>query len=296
MMTTVKPCEFVNVNGTITEGAKASVSVFDRGFLFGEGVYETIRTYNRRPFLFDRHMARLRTSAARIDLTCPLSNEVIQARIDATIEAGFSVGDAYIRMLLTRGVGDISYDPKACSIPSFVIIAKPHSPVPLTLQTDGVMISLVSVVRNHPGSVDPAIKSNNLLNNALAMQQAFKEGTYEALMRNYRGDLTECSQSNFFIVRDGAALTPPLAAGLLEGVTRNFVFEIGTEIGLSVREATLRDGDLRTADEAFLTSTTREIVPIVRVGQVTIGAGSPGPVTQRLLAGLRRKADALTSA
>ncbi|HJO37894.1 MAG: aminotransferase class IV [Vicinamibacterales bacterium] len=283
----------VNVNGTITDGATASISVFDRGFLFGEGVYETIRTYNRLPFLFDRHMDRLRRSAARIDLACPLDDAGVHTRIIETIAAGAAEGEAYVRLLLTRGVGDISYDPKTATTPSLVIIVKPLPEVPAEFQATGVAVSLVSVVRNHPDSVHPAIKSNNLLNNALAMQQALQEGTYEALMRNYQGDLVECSQSNFFIVRDGTALTPPLDAGLLEGITRNFVFEVGAAIDVPVAEAVLQDGDLATADEAFLTSTTREIVPIVKVGARTIGAGQPGPVTLTLLAELRRTAAAL---
>ena len=142
----------------------------------------------------------------------------------------------------------------------------------------------------------PRIKSNNLLNNALAMQEAVKQNAYEALMRNSRGDLVECFQSNFFLVRDEAALTPPVDAGLLEGITRNFVFEVGAALGVSVREAALRDADLNLADEAFLTSTTWEIVPIVKVGDTTIGHGTLGPVTRRLLEGLRQKARELSSA
>ena len=284
----------VNVNGTISGAATATVSVLDHGFLFGEGVYETIRTYNRRPFLFDRHMRRLRASAGHIALTCPLSDAECLARIHATIDAGLPSGEAYVRMLLTRGVGDITYDPLACPSPTLVIIVKPLLSVPAETLAQGVAVSLASVVRNHPRSVNPAIKSNNLLNNALAMQQAFREGTYEALMRNYRGELAECSQSNFFIVRDATAFTPPLDAGVLEGLMRNFVFEVGADLDLPVREAVLRDPDLDGADEAFLTSTTRELVPIVKVGQTNIGNGTPGPVTRRLLDGVRARANALT--
>ena len=288
--------EVVNVNGTISDAQRASVSVFDHGFLFGEGVYETLRTCHRQPFLFDRHMRRLRASAASIDLVCPLSDDDCLARVDETLHAGRLSGDAYIRILLTRGVGDLSYDPRACPTPTLVIIVKPFVPVPAEILARGVAVSLVSIVRNHPGSVNPAIKSNNLLNNALAMQQALKEGTYEALMRNYRGDLVECSQSNFFIVRGGAALTPPLDAGLLEGITRNFVFEVGAEIGVPVRDSVLREDDLELADEAFLTSTTRDLVPIVTVGRTVIGDGAPGPITRRLLDGVRAKAERLTRA
>jgi branched-subunit amino acid aminotransferase/4-amino-4-deoxychorismate lyase len=140
------------------------------------------------------------------------------------------------------------------------------------------------------------IKSNNLLNNALAMQEAFRRGGFEGVMRNYRGELAECTQSNLFIVKDGAALTPPVDAGLLPGITRGFLFEVGAEAGIPVREAVLRDEDLFGADEAFLTSTTREVVPIVRVDDRTIGAGAPGPVTYALLHHFRDHADKLTRA
>ena len=286
--------ELVNVNGTILDRAKAYISVFDHGFMFGEGVYETIRTYNRQPFLFDRHMARLRASAKQIDLTCPYTDKTVLSRIVATMEAGINTGEAYIRLLLTRGEGDITYDPRACPTPSLIIIVKPHLSVPLKIERNGVIVSLATVMRNHPKSVNPAIKSNNLLNNALAMQQAFRNGAYEALMCNYKGALVECAQSNFFIVRGGTALTPPLRDGLLEGVTRNFVIEVGNEIGIPVRETSLRREDLNTAAEAFLTSTTREIVPIVKVDKITIGSGQPGLVTKALLSGLRKKAQTLT--
>jgi branched-chain amino acid aminotransferase len=152
----------------------------------------------------------------------------------------------------------------------------------------------VPVVRNHPGSVSPLIKSNNLLNNALAMQEAFRRGGFEGIMRNYKGELAECTQSNLFIVKNGAALTPPIDAGLLAGITRAFLFEVGAEIDVPVREAVLRDADLFGADECFLTSTTRELVPIVKVDDRVIGSGAPGPITQALLDGYRRKAQALT--
>jgi branched-chain amino acid aminotransferase len=155
-------------------------------------------------------------------------------------------------------------------------------------------VALVSTVRNHPGTVNPLIKSNNLLNNALAMQEAVRRGAFEGIMRNYRGELAEGTTSNLFIVKNDAALTPPLDAGLLPGITREFLFEIGTERRIEVREAVLLDEDLFGADEAFLTSTTRELVPIVRVDNHLIGTGRPGPVTGALLEAFRRRARELT--
>jgi branched-chain amino acid aminotransferase len=203
--------------------------------------------------------------------------------------------EAYIRILITRGIGELTYDPAACPTPSVVVIVKPNVDPPRDVFERGVTVSLVGVVRNHPGSVNPLIKSNNLLNNALAMQQAFRAGGYEGIMRNYRGELAECTQSNLFIVKDGAALTPPLDAGLLPGITREFLFEVGAENRIAVREQVLRDADLFAADEAFLTSTTRELVPIVQVDDRKVGTGTPGPITRALLDAFRKKARALTA-
>jgi len=289
----------VNVNGRVSDQEHAVISVFDHGFLYGEGIYETLRTYNSQPFLFDRHMRRLRKSAGMVALDVPLTDGQIDARFRETMQAA-GVGEpgreAYIRILITRGVGELTYDVAACPSPSIVIIVKPNVDPPPEAFERGVMASLVPIVRNHPGSVNPLIKSNNLLNNALAMQEAFRRGGFEGIMRNYKGELAECTQSNLFIVKNGAALTPPIDAGLLPGITREFLFEVGQDAGIPVREAVLRDEDLFGADEAFLTSTTREAVPIVKVDDRQIGAGTPGPITRALLDGYRKKAQEITLA
>jgi branched-chain amino acid aminotransferase len=288
----------VNVNGRVFDQEHAVISIFDHGFLYGEGVYETLRTYNGQPFLFDRHMRRLRNSASMLTLSVPLSDTEIGERFRDTIRtAGLGAdggSEAYIRILITRGIGDLSYDPAATPKPSVVVIVKPHVDPPADAFERGVKAALVPVVRNHPGSVNPLIKSNNLLNSALAMQEAVRRGAFEGIMRNYRGELAECSTANIFIVSKGAALTPPLDAGLLPGITREFLFEIGAAESIPVREQVLRDDDLFGADECFLSSTTREIVPIVRVDDRVIGPGVPGPVTKALLRTFRQKAQELT--
>ena len=284
----------VNVNGKIGDAETAVVPVFDHGFLFGEGVYETLRTYNRRPFLLDRHFRRLRASAAAIGLEVPLTDDQLASRIDATAAAADVDGERYIRLLVTRGVGELSYDPRACGEPTVVIIVKAHAETPPDVQARGIDIIVSSVMRNHPAAVDPRIKSNNLLNNALAMQEALRRGAGEALMRNHRGEFSECSQSNFFLVRGGEALTPPLEAGLLEGVTRNFLFEVARAVEVPARYAVLGDADLAAADEMFITSTTREVLPVTAVDGRPVGSGAPGPVTRALADGFRARAEALS--
>ena len=284
----------VNVNGRIADQHHATISVFDHGFLYGEGVYETLRTYNGQPFLFDRHMRRLRNSARMIALPVLFTDEEMDGQIRETMAAAHLSGEAYIRVLVTRGVGELTYDLKATPTPSVVIIVKPQDDLPGDVYEQGVRVVIVDIVRNHPGSVNPMIKSNNLMNSALAMQEAFRHGGFEGVMRNYRGELAECTTSNLFVIKNGAALTPPLDAGLLPGITREFVFEIGAERNIPVREAILKDDDLLGADEAFLTSTTREIVPIVSVGDRRIGSGTPGAVTRALMDGFHRKALEMT--
>lgn len=282
----------VNVNGRITPQKEAVISVFDHGFLYGEGIYETMRTYHRRPFLFDRHMRRLRRSASLIDLALPFSDAELAAQIRATQDAARIDGETYIRVLVTRGVGELTYDLRATPNPSIVIIVKPQIDPPAEAYDKGVRAVLVDVVRNHPATVNPMIKSNNLMNSALAMQQALRSNAFEGVMRNYKGELTECTTANLFIVKNSVALTPPLEAGLLPGITREFLFDIGKDAGVEVAEKVLGDEELFRADEAFLTSTTRELVPIVTVDDRTIGNGRPGPVTRNLLNAFRRAADA----
>ena len=280
----------IDVNGRLGDERSASVSVLDRGFLFGEGVYETLRTYSRQPFLLDRHLARLRASAERIALEPPLDDTAFATRIRSTMQAVDTPGERSIRLLLTRGAGELSYDLANCPPPTVVIIVRPHSEIPADVVERGIGVVLSSVMRNHPRSLSPRIKSNNLLNNALAMQEALRAGAGEALMCNHRGELAECAQSNFFLVRGGLALTPPLAAGILEGVTRNFVFEVGASAGIVVREETLLPADLATADELFVTSTTREVLAVTQVDQRPVADGRPGPVTRALAEEFRRLA------
>lgn len=286
----------VSINGRICSEQDAVVSVFDHGFQYGDGVYEVMRTYGREPFLFGPHMRRLRESAAMIALDVPCSDEEMLARIREAMAAFDGAGECYVRILLTRGVGEFTYDPRACPTPTLVIIVKGFVPQPAELYERGVRVALVSVLRNHPGSLNPRIKSINLLNNALAMQEGLQRGAFEALMKNYKGELVECSQSNVFVVRDGRLATPPLDAGLLAGITRGFVLEIAASLGMPTEERPLFEGDVDTANEAFLTSTTKEVVPIVAVDDRVIGDGRPGPIARTLLREFRERAAAIAAA
>ena len=287
----------INVNGHLADAATATVSALDRGFLFGEGVYETLRTYNRRPFLLDRHLDRLRTSAGLIALAVPLDDAAYAERLTETMGAlSDTESDVYLRLLVTRGVGDLTYDPNSCPTPTVVIIARPYTETAPAVAASGITIVLSAVMRNHPDALNPRIKSNNLLNNALAMQEAIRVGADEALMCNYRGEIAECAQSNIFLVRDGVTLTPRLDAGLLEGVTRNFVFEVCAASGIPVREAVLHPEDLQSADEVFITGTTREVLAVTTIDNTPVRDGRPGPITLTLAERFRRMALAMTAA
>lgn len=280
----------VNINGRLTDAAHAAISPLDHGFLYGYGVYETLRTYDQVPFLFDRHMKRLRASAGAIFVPMPVDDAEMLRRIDETMAAVPGLHEAYIRILLTRGAGDFSYDARAAAEPTLVLVVKNFPEPPAEKFQRGIPVAFVSVMRNHPASVNPRIKSNNLLNNALAMQEAMAKGAEEALLKNHRGEIAECSQSNIFVVRHGAAHTPPLDAGLLAGITREFVFEVGRAAGVPVAEAVLHEADVLEADEVFITGTTREVTPVAAVDGQPIGTGRPGPITQKLLETFRAMA------
>jgi branched-chain amino acid aminotransferase len=292
----------VSVNGVVTDAREAVIPVYDHGFLYGEGIYETLRTYRGEPFLFGPHFERLLHSAGMMNLRVPFTQAELLAGVRETMRVSRGEtpadpkSDAYIRILLTRGVGDLSYNLAATPVPTVVIIVKPYvGPAERTF-TEGIRIALVSVRRNHPSALNPMMKSNNLINNALAMQEALTKNADEALMLNQGGEIVECSQSNIFIVKDGGILTPSLDAGLLPGITRQFVMDLATSLGISAREGHLRPGDIFGADEAFITGTTREVTPVVAVDEKVIGQGRPGPLTTQLQAAFKVRASELMPA
>jgi branched-chain amino acid aminotransferase len=280
---------FASINGHIVPAEEARVSVLDNGFTFGDSVYETLRTYGGRPFALDRHLRRLRGSAARIAVSIPEADAVLAARLDALL-ARAGNPESYIRMIVTRGVGDISYHFDRVQGPTIVFAVKPYEPLAARDHEEGVAVSVVSVRRNHKDALDPAIKSCNLLNNILAVLEAQSRGAIEAIMLNAAGDVAEGASSNVFVVQGGLLSTPPLEAGILAGITREVILELLPTLSLECREERLTLPAFLGADEAFLTSTLKEAAPIRSVDGKPLGAGRPGPVTRRIQAAFREMA------
>ena len=271
----------VYIDGTLYEKDQAKVSVFDHGLLYGDGVFEGIRAYAGRIFQLDAHMERLFNSAKAIALKIPLSQQELKQAIRNTLDTN-DLKDAYIRVVVTRGVGTLGLDPNKCSGSSVIIITDTITLYPDELYEKGLEIVTVATMRNHPAALSPRIKSLNYLNNILAKIEAINAGCLEALMLNVDGLVAECTGDNIFIVRDGVLSTPPETAGILKGITRGVVIDLARKEGIEVREENLTRYDLFTADECFLTGTAAEIIPVVKIDRRQIGTGTPGPITQRL--------------
>jgi branched-chain amino acid aminotransferase len=277
-----------SIDGKVVPGAEARVSAFDNGFAFGDSVYETLRTYDGRPFVLGRHLARLRRSAGRLSFEIPVPDAEMRARVDAVLAAAKNP-ESYLRLIVSRGVGDLSYNFEHVKGPTVVMLVKPWQPYPEEQFTAGIPVSLVEVRRNPKRCVDPAIKTSNLLNNVLATLEAQKKGGFEAILLNERDEVAEGAGSNVFAGKGGVLRTPPLDAGILAGITRDLVFELGRKLGVEIREQPLSAEDLLSADEAFITSTLKEVTPISRVDDRVIGSGKPGELTRRLQAAYREK-------
>lgn len=277
---------FASVNGVITPADEARVSILDNGFTFGDAVYETLRTYGGRPFALARHFARLRASAARLGFGFPASDVDLARTVEALLERAHNP-ESFIRLIVTRGVGDISYHFERVKGPTVVMAVKPFEGFPASHYAEGIALALVSIRRNHRLALDPAIKSNNLLNNVLAVREAQARGAVEAILLNQEGEVAEGASTNVFLVEEGVAVTPPLDAGILQGITRELVLEVAREAGVTVREAPVSPEALRRADEVFITSSTREVMPARLLDGQLVGSGRPGPVTLRLLEAFR---------
>jgi len=271
----------IYISGKFFPQADAKISVFDHGLLYGDGVFEGLRSYRGKVFRLDEHIRRLYESAKAIWLEIPMSPDEMCDAVNESVSIN-KIDDGYIRLVVTRGAGTLGLDPNRCSNPQVIIIADTISLYPKELYEKGLEIITVSVQRNHPAALSPRIKSLNYLNNILAKIEGIQAGCIEALMLNHKGEVAECTGDNVFLVRQGVLQTPPLEAGILEGVTRDAVIEVAKEAGIEVREMPLTKHDVYVADECFLTGTAAEIIPVVRVDSRTIGTGKPGPMTRNL--------------
>jgi branched-chain amino acid aminotransferase len=281
-MSTSTPLQ-IYINGKLYDKEDAKISVYDHGLLYGDGVFEGIRSYGGNVFHMDDHLDRLWNSAKAIILEIPISKaEMAQAIVD-TLEVN-KIRDGYIRVVVTRGAGSLGLDPNRCSDPQVIIITDRIALYPPELYEQGLEIITASTLRNHPAALSPRIKSLNYLNNILAKIEGVQAGCIEALMLNCKGEVAECTGDNIFIVRQGRLLTPPLEASILEGITRDVVIDLARQIGITVLETPLTKHDVYIADECFLTGTAAELVPVVKVDSRTIGAGAPGPITRDLMA------------
>lgn len=278
----------VYVNGHFLPRDEARVSVFDHGYLYGDGIYETLRSYQGRIFLLNKHLSRLKHSAEAISLELPLSLDKIADALRESLAVN-KLSDAYLRIQISRGPGEIGLDPALCTAPTMVIVTKPFKDYPQELYANGVSLALVQTRRNHPLALDPAIKSTNFLNNILAKIESIRSNAYEGIMLNWKGYVAEGTISNIFMVRKGIVVTPSLETGILSGVTRDLVLHLGRTAEFETREQLIRPKDLLKADECFITNTTVEVLPATRIDGQDIGNGQPGPITRKLLQAYRNE-------
>jgi branched-chain amino acid aminotransferase len=269
------------INGKLFDKADAKISVYDHGLLYGDGVFEGIRIYGGKVFRLREHVERLYESARHVALEIPLNREqMIQAVLD-TVKAN-AKQDGYIRLVATRGAGSLGLDPGRTSDPQVIVIVDDISLYPAEYYEKGLEVITASIIRNHPNALNPRIKSLNYLNNILAKIEAVRAGCQEAIMLNHVGEVSECTGDNLFLVKRGLLRTPPLAAGILEGVTRNAVIELAHAAKIVVQEMSLTRHDVYSADECFLTGTAAEVVPVVNCDGRPIGNGKPGSITRQL--------------
>lgn len=270
------------IDGQLVDKADAKISVYDHGLLYGDGVFEGIRVYNSRIFECDAHLRRLYDSAKAVRLTIPIAPPQLKAAMEQTYKANHFT-DCYIRVVVTRGPGDLGIDPKKSAKPTVFIITDLISVYPRELYDKGMAVITSSFTRNHPNATPPRIKSLNYLNNILAKIEANDAGVSEAIMLNHEGNVSECTADNLFIVRGSQVQTPSMHDGILEGVTRNVILSLCRKHGIDCVEKTLQRHDVYVAEEVFVTGTGAEVMPVTQVDGRAIGTGEPGPITRRLI-------------
>lgn len=271
----------VYISGKFYDKADAKISVYDHGLLYGDGVFEGIRCYHGKVFKLDEHLDRLYDGARHIHLEIPLTRQAFGEAIYETLRVN-GLKDAYIRAVVTRGIGTLGLDPRKCGKPEVIIITDSIQLYPPEMYEKGLELATVATIRNHPAALDPRIKSLNYLNNVLARIEATLCGCEEALMLNHKGEVAECSGDNIFIVKHGVLKTPPPDAGILKGITRGVVIELARQSAIPVQEVPLTRHDIYAADECFLTGTAAEIIAVSKVDGRVIGSGKQGPITKLL--------------
>ncbi len=272
----------IYLDGELVPESEAKVSVFDHGLLYGDGIFEGIRAYDGRVFRLDEHLDRLYQGAQTLMLDIPVSKQEMSDALCATCRAN-DIHDGYIRLVVTRGVGDLGLDPRKCPTPSVIIIAAQIALYPEKYYTEGLELITCATRRVPPDALDPALKPLNYLNNIMAKIETTRAGVPEGIMLSYDGYVSECTGDNLFLVVDGALVTPPLHIGNLKGITRQAVIGLAEAEGIEVREELFRSHQVYNADEVFLTGTAAELIPAVKVDGRSIGDGTPGPVTGKLL-------------
>jgi branched-chain amino acid aminotransferase len=270
----------INFNGDIQDDA--CISVFDHGFLFGDSVYEVVSTQQNKPVFLTEHLNRLENSANEIFLKIPKDNSWFEDQITRTLSAANN-DESYIRIVVTRGVGEIDIDPMTCKVGNTLIYVTDCKEYPKENYENGIQVAVVSIKRNPREALDPGIKTGNYLNNILAKMEANKLGAKDALMLNGQGFITECTTSNFFFVQDGRIYTPSLDVGILPGITRVFILKVALENDLLVEEGKWPLEVLDKADEMFLTGTLKKVMPVTQLDSRMIGNGKPGPVTKKIM-------------
>jgi branched-chain amino acid aminotransferase len=276
------------LDGKLVNKADAKISVYDHGLLYGDGVFEGLRCYNARVFQKEAHIRRLFESAHAIRLPIPFTKDQISKALDETIAAN-KIGDSYIRLVVTRGVGYLGISPKNCATPSVIIIVDNIQMYPKEMYENGMSVIIASTIRNHPNALSPKIKSLNYLNNVMAKWECIDAGVPEAVMLNHIGYVCECTGDNIFIVKNGELLTPPEDSGILVGITRQVVIDLARAAGIKVRETNLTRYDLYTADECFLTGTGAEVIGVTKIDNRSIGPNHVGPITAKLMKAFHQK-------
>jgi branched-chain amino acid aminotransferase len=277
----------IYLNNKVLPKKKALISVFDHGFLYGDGIYETLMAYNGVVFKLDEHIERLFRSAALIGLSIPKTPVTLKKAVYETLLAN-KQKDAVIRISVSRGEGPTGLDPALCSKPTLVIMSGQFKSYPQGYYKKGVKITIADTRRNYYKAIDPKIKSLNFLNNILAKREAIEQNAYEALMLNYRGYIAEGTISNVFFVKDGVLFTPDVKVGILDGITRSIILNIAKELKIKRTEGNFRPADLYKSDEVFISNTTMEAMPVREVDN-TIIAMSPGKVTKMIHKAYKKK-------